>query len=251
MTELPEEQPPQDQPGRLQPADESWERALVVLAHPDDMEYGGAAAVARWTRQGRHVVYCLVTSGEAGIDGLEPERCGPLREQEQRTACALVGVEDVEFLRLPDGVLEYGVRLREAIAGAVRRHRPEIVLTINFRDTWDGARALNQADHVAVGRATLDAVRDAGNRWVFRSQDLPPWSGVRQVWAAASPRSEVGVDVTEDFDAGVASLRAHAAYLEGLGRPDFDPEEFLESIARPVGTALGCRYGVAFEVFDV
>jgi LmbE family N-acetylglucosaminyl deacetylase len=241
---------PADTPAPLQPLDETWERALVVVAHPDDMEFGAAAAVARWTRQGKSVAYCLVTSGEAGIDGIAPEQAGPLREDEQRRACAIVGVSDVEFLRLPDGVLEYGPDLRRAIAGAVRRWRPDVVVTNNFRDTWDGA-ALNQADHMATGRATLDAVRDAANRWVFRDLDLEPHAGVREVWAAASPEARHGVDVTDTFDVGVASLAAHAAYLDGLGWPDFDPEEFLEGIARGVGARLGCRFGAAFEVFHL
>jgi LmbE family N-acetylglucosaminyl deacetylase len=100
----------------------------------------------------------------------------------------------------------------------------------------------------------LDAVRDAGNRWVFPEQladGLEPWGGVAQIWAPGSPRSRHGVDVTDTFDQGVASLRAHDAYLRGLGSSSFDPEELLEGVARPVGTRLGCRYGVAFEVFPL
>ncbi|MFC0004405.1 PIG-L deacetylase family protein [Micromonospora siamensis] len=236
----------------LDPLPEDWTRGLAVVAHPDDLEFGAAAAVARWTGQGKEIVYCLVTSGEAGIDGMPPERTRVVREEEQRVAAGLVGVTEVEFLGLPDGVLEYGVALRRRIADAVRRHRPEIVLTNNFRDTWDGAYALNQADHIATGRATLDAVRDAGNRWVFPEQLTgggQPWNGVRQVWAAASPDSRHGVDVTATFDRGLASLRAHGAYLSGLGDGAFDAEEFLEGISRPAGTRLGVRYGAAFEVF--
>ncbi|SCL35856.1 N-acetylglucosaminyl deacetylase, LmbE family [Micromonospora nigra] len=236
----------------LEPVTEDWQRALVVVAHPDDLEFGGAAAVARWTQQGKQLVYCLVTSGEAGIDGMSPQRARVVREAEQRESAALVGVDTVEFLGLPDGILEYGVPLRRELAAAVRRHRPEIVLTNNFRDTWDGGDTLNQADHIAVGRATLDAVRDAGNRWIFPEQltdGVEPWNGVRQVWAVASPRSAHGVDVTATFDRGVASLRAHEAYLSGLGDGSFDAEEFLEGLARPAGSRLGVRYGVTFEVF--
>ncbi|WP_110182471.1 PIG-L deacetylase family protein [Nocardioides solisilvae] len=233
------------------PLREDWDRMLCVVAHPDDMEFGAAAAVARWTGQGKDVVYCMVTSGEAGIDGLPPEDCRAVREAEQVESARLVGVEQVEFLGLPDGVLEYGVPLRRAIAAVVRRHQPEIVVTGNFRDTW-GGRNLNQADHVATGRAVVDAVRDAGNRWVFPEQvaeGLQPWGGVREVWAFGSPAAEHAVDTTETFDAGVASLEAHRAYIDGLGWEDWDAREFLEGMARPAGQSLGVTFAAPFEVF--
>jgi LmbE family N-acetylglucosaminyl deacetylase len=243
------EQPPPP----LTVLDEGWSSALCVVAHPDDLEFGAAAAVARWTRQGKRVVYCMVTSGEAGIDGVDPERCRELREAEEVESARIVGVSEVEFLRLPDGVLEYGAPLRRAIAEVVRRHRPDIVITGNFRDTW-GGRNLNQADHIATGRATVDAVRDAGNRWIFRDQidgGLEPWGGVREVWAAGSPEATHAVDVTETFDLGVESLRAHQAYIGGLGWEHFDAAEFLEGIARPTGSRLRVKYAVAFEVFPM
>lgn len=243
-------------PSPLEPVVEDWDRALAIVAHPDDLEYGSAAAIARWTAQGKWLGYSLVTSGEAGIDGMDPDEARRVREDEERASAAIVGVQSVEFLGQPDGVLEYGVPLRRAITRAIRRHRPEIVLTNNFRATWDGDVLLNQADHIATGRATVDAVRDAANRWVFTEladEGLQSWGGVRQVWAASSPRSRHGVDVTETFDRGVDSLRAHEAYLRGLGDKSPDPAEFLEGVARPVGTRLGCRFGVAFEIlhFDL
>lgn len=240
-------------PPPLTPLDEEWQTALCVVAHPDDMEFGAAAAVARWTRQGKRVVYCMVTSGEAGIDGLHPTECRRVREAEQVESARIVGVDEVDFLGLPDGVLEYGVPLRRTIAGVVRRHRPDVVVTNNFRDTW-GGRSLNQADHIATGRAVLDAVRDAGNRWVFREQiehGLEPWGGVKQVWAAGSPLAEHAADTTETFDVGVASLEAHRAYIDGLGWQDFDPEEFLASMSRATGSRLGTRHAAPFEVFPM
>jgi LmbE family N-acetylglucosaminyl deacetylase len=232
--------------------DETWQRALAIVAHPDDLEFGAAAAIARWTAQGKEIVYCLVTSGEAGIDGMEPARARQVREEEQRNSARLVGVETLEFIGMPDGVLEYGVPLRRELTRIVRRYKPDIVITNNFRDTWDGATMLNQADHIATGRATLDAVRDAGNRWVFTDlsdEGLEPWGGVKQVWAASSPQSQHGVDVTDTFDKGVASLAAHAEYIAGLNWPDFDAEDFLAGFSRAMGTRLGCTYGTAFEVF--
>jgi LmbE family N-acetylglucosaminyl deacetylase len=240
-------------PPPLTPVDESWERALAVVAHLDDLEFGTAAAIARWTRQGKQIGYVMVTSGEAGIDALSPAECRAVREAEEIESARLVGVSEVEFLGFPDGILEYGLPLRAAIAETVRRHRPEIVITGNFRDTF-GGQNLNQADHIAVGRAVLDGVRDAGNRWVFNDQlaaGLEPWGDVRAVWAAGSPLSTHGVDTTEDFESGVASLAAHTAYIDGLGWADFDPAEFLEGIARATGTRLGTAMAAAFEVFPM
>ncbi|WP_371494722.1 PIG-L family deacetylase [Kitasatospora sp. NBC_00374] len=237
-------------PPPLESLDEDWQTALAVVAHPDDMEYGAAAAVARWTSQGKRVVYAMVTSGEAGIDAMDPDECRTVREAEQITSAALVGVDTVEFLGHPDGVLEYGLPLRRDIARAVRRHRPEIVITTNFRDTYFGTFP-NQADHIATGRAALDAVRDAGNRWVFReltAEGHQPWDGVRQLWAAGSPLARHAVDTTEHFDLGVASLKAHQAYLAGLGGDMADARGFLERIGRSTGERLGVRYASSFEV---
>ena len=238
-------------PAALRPLDENWATALAVVAHPDDMEFGAAAAVARWTGQGKQVAYVMVTSGEAGIDGMHPDEARRVREAEQVASARAVGVAGVEFLGFPDGVLEYGLPLRRAVAGAIRRHRPEVVITGNYRETFPGGM-LNQADHMATGRAVVDAVRDAGNRWVFTDQleaeGLEPWGGVRQVWVSGSPDAAHAVDVTATFDAGVASLRAHAAYLDGLGWDDFDPAEFLGGMTTATGEAFGTRHATAFEV---
>src|ERR671919_72012 len=97
---------------QLKPMPDDWQRALAVVAHPDDLEYGCAAAIAGWTDQGREVAYLLATRGEAGIDGIAPAECAPLREREQRASAAVVGVSVVEFLDHRDGVIEYGTDLR-------------------------------------------------------------------------------------------------------------------------------------------
>jgi LmbE family N-acetylglucosaminyl deacetylase len=238
---------------QLTHVDEDWQRALCVVAHPDDLEFGGAAAVARWTGQGKWVGYTMVTSGEAGIDGMAPDECRTIREAEEIESARIVGVDQVDFLHQPDGIVEYGVPLRRLICAEVRRHKPDIVITGNFRETF-GGRNLNQADHIAVGRATLDAVRDAANRWIFPEQlegGLEKWDGVREVWALASPNATHAVDTTDTFDTGVASLRAHAAYIEGLGWEGWDPAEFLEGIGRPTGQGLGVAFAVALEVFPM
>lgn len=208
---------------------EDWQHALCVAAHPDDLEYGLAAAVARWTSQGKTVTYLLATRGEAGIDGMHPEQAGPVREQEERDGAAQVGVEVVEFLDLIDGAVEYGLDLRRRIAAEIRHRKPDVVLTLTHREVFAGG-GLNQADHRAVGLATLDACADAGNRWIFTDlieQDLDPWAGVRWLGFAGSSQATHTVDVSDFFDAAVASLQAHRQYLEALGEDYPSPQSLL------------------------
>jgi LmbE family N-acetylglucosaminyl deacetylase len=234
----------------LEPLAEDWERAMAVVAHPDDLEYGAASAIARWTSQGKEVVYVLATQGEAGIDGMAPEEAGPLRAEEERRSARAVGVHTVEFLDHPDGMIDYGLPLRRDIARSIRRHRPNVIVSLNPHPTW-GGRALNMADHRAVGAAILDAVRDAGNRWVFRElldERLDPWNGVRMVCFNGTPEPTHAVDVTGFIDRGIASLQEHQAYLAGLGG-EFDPATFLRNHAAEVGKRLGCELAVSFEVF--
>lgn len=236
------------------PFPEDWGRALAVVAHPDDLEFGASSAIARWTAQGKKVTELLVTMGEAGIDGISPEDCAPLRMEEQRASAAAVGVDEVEFLDFPDGLLEYGVPLRHALAGAIRRHRPEVVVSINFRESFaGGAGGFNHADHRVLGPALLDAVRDAANRWVFPEQvadGLQPWPGVRLVAFAASPLAGHYVELSEDdLAAGVASLDAHRVYLENL--EGFDQKSFLPRAAAQAGEWAGVPLATGFEVFEV
>jgi LmbE family N-acetylglucosaminyl deacetylase len=235
-------------PTPYEPVPDDWSRALAVVAHPDDLEYGAAGAVARWTAEGRMATYLLVTRGEAGIDTIAPAECGPLREAEQRAAARIVGVDVVEFLDHPDGTIEYGPALRRDIAHAIRRHRPELVVTGNHHDTWPGGD-LNTPDHRHVGRAAIDAVADAGNRWLFPEPGLAPWSGVRWVAVFGSPDAGHAVDVGATFDRSVASLRAHATYLDALGDAMADADAFLRGAAERDATHLpGATLAAAFEL---
>lgn len=233
-------------PAALEPFPEDWTRALAVVAHPDDMEYGAAGAVARWTAQGRQVTYVLVTDGEAGITTMAPDQVGPLRRREQRESCAIVGVEQVEFLGLPDGLLEEGLGLRATLTGVLRRHRPEVVLSINFRDSWGGP-SWNHVDHRVVGRTLLDAVRDAANPWVATDQG-PAWDGIRFVAFSGSPEATHAVDITDSFEVGVRSLMAHRAYLQSLGGAMADPTGFLRGGATAAGARLGVALAASFEI---
>ncbi len=224
---------------------EDWSRGLAVVAHPDDLEYGAASAIARWTAQGKQIVYALVTSGEAGIDALSPDVAGPLREEEERRSAAEVGVNVVDFLHHADGQVEEGLALRRDIAGAIRRHRPEVIISMTF-DLNPWGPAANHADHRAVGIATIDACRDAANRWLHT--DLgEPWQGVQSIYLHGAEATHY-VDVEATIDQGVASLRQHEAYIKGLGT-EFDPDEFLRTSAEEAGKAVGCKAAVTFRQF--
>jgi LmbE family N-acetylglucosaminyl deacetylase len=233
----------------MQPVPEDWERAVAVVAHPDDLEYGVAAAVARWTGQGKRVSYLLATKGEAGIAGMSPDQVGPLRVEEERRSAAVVGVSEVEFLDHADGLVEYGIPLRRDLAAAFRRLEPEVVIGMSFDLTWGEEGPVNHSDHRAVGLAVLDACRDAANGWVFPEAG-PPCAGIRDAYIASVGNPTHFVDVTETIDAGVASLREHRAYIEGLGR-EFDPDEFLKNMAGYVGLGAGCEYAVAFRRYPM
>jgi LmbE family N-acetylglucosaminyl deacetylase len=225
---------------------DDWSRALAIVAHPDDLEYGAASAVAKWTAAGKHVSYLLATRGEAGIDTLEPAECARVREAEERASAAIVGVTSVDFLDHTDGVIEYGLRLRGDLARAIRRVRPELLVTLSHHDSW-GGNSFNMADHRNVGLAALDASRDAGNRWVFSEAALEPWGGVRYVAVSGSPHSSHAVDVGTYLEAGIASLECHAAYLAYVGG---DAREMLTGFARSAGAAFGCEYAVSFELVE-
>jgi LmbE family N-acetylglucosaminyl deacetylase len=239
---------------RLPALPEDWERCLAVAAHPDDIEYGTASAVARWTAQGKQVSYLLATRGEAGIDAMHPDEAAPLREEEERAGAREVGVTVVEFLDYLDGVVEYGLDLRRDIVRAIRRHRPEVILSGDFAVRMVGG-ITNQADHRAVGLAALDAARDAGNRWIFpelADEGLSPWGGVRFVCLAGAGQPTHGVDVTgEPLRRGIASLAAHAEYTKGLGAAGFEPGPFLTWAARQGGPALGVEAAVLFDVHQL
>jgi LmbE family N-acetylglucosaminyl deacetylase len=233
----------------MQPMPEDWTRAVAVVAHPDDLEYGVASAVARWTGQGKEVAYLLATRGEAGIAGMRPEQTGPTRVEEERRSAAVVGVSEVEFLGHPDGLVEYGLPLRRDLAAAFRRLQPEVIITMSFDLTWGEEGPVNHSDHRAVGLAVLDACRDAANEWVFPEAG-PPCTGIRDAYVASTGSPTHFADVTATIGAGIASLREHRAYIDGLGR-DFDPDEFLRNMAGYIGLAAGCDYAVGFHRYPM
>lgn len=231
--------------------DSQVHNVLCVVAHPDDMEYGGSAAVARWVERGATVSYLLLTAGEAGIRDKDPSDVGPLRAQEQREACAAVGVENLTILDLPDGMLEHGLELRKRIAREIRKFQPDTVVTLN----WDekAAWGLNQADHRAAGLATLDAVRDADNPWVFRElldeENLEPWGVTRLIVNGVEP--DYAIELTEaNIKAAVESLRCHEQYLSALGDHP-DPKDMITGMTAAAGQAAGVDHALGIKLYEM
>ena len=231
-------------------ADDAFRRVLCVVAHPDDVEYGISSAVASWTARGLDVAYLLLTRGEAGIDSMPPEQTAQLRTEEQIAGSRAVGVTEVEFLDYPDGVLEYGLGLRRDITRVIRRYQPDAVVVAPWEVEFPAG--LNQADHRVAGLAALDALRDAGNRWVFPElldEGLEPHSA-RWLLAGGDPRPTHGVEITgEPLERGIASLEAHEQYLAAIpGHPA--PRMMITGFTAWQGRAMGVPHAVLFRAWD-
>ncbi|MEZ5210636.1 PIG-L family deacetylase [Gordonia sp. (in: high G+C Gram-positive bacteria)] len=178
-----------------------WSTALVLVAHPDDPEYGMAAAVASWTAAGKVITYALATSGEAGIAGMPPEQAGPLREDEQRASAAVVGVDEVEFWGFTDSELFNTPELRAKIAETITRVSPDIVLSLYGGAEW-APGAPNQRDHMEFAAAVAQAYDELPD---------PP-----RALFTNGPGSTHAVDVDGFVETAVASLAEHEMYLSVL-----------------------------------
>src|SRR4051812_39365789 len=156
--------------GEERPTPEQPERVLVVMAHPDDADFTAAGTVARWASRGAECVYLLCTDGNKGSDdpAMTPERLAPIRRAEQRAALARLGGSDVWCLGFEDGVLEPTLALRRAIAEAICRFRPDVVVCQDPTTYFFGTEYVNHPDHRAAGEAALAAVfPTARNRLIF------------------------------------------------------------------------------------
>ncbi|WP_369133060.1 PIG-L deacetylase family protein [Modestobacter sp. I12A-02662] len=232
---------------------EHVERALCVLAHPDDVDFGSAGTVATWTSAGTEVTYCIVTDGDAGgFDETPRAEMGPLRQAEQRAAAKEVGVSDVRFLGHPDGRLELTLDLRRDIARVIRRVRPQRVLTSSPERNWERIGA-SHPDHMTVGESTLRAVYpDARNPFAFpellADEGLAEWT-VAEVWLSGSPRADHAVDVTDVLDRKLAALRSHVSQVGHW--PGNRLEEFLTGWMRRNARTHGLPESRLAEVFHV
>lgn len=222
------------------------ERVLVVVAHPDDAEYGTSAAVAEWVKNGIEVAYLLLTAGEAGMQR-SPEEARPLRIKEQEKACETVGVQKLTVLDFADGMLEYGLSLRQAIATEIRAFKPNAVVcgAGELKVPW----GFDHPDHRAVGLATIDAVRDAANKWVFPTADLASWS-TAQIWLTGTSPTHFFEVSAEAESLAVKSLQAHAEYLADLPWHPA-PADFIPPMLAEHGTKAGVARAMTFAAHNL
>lgn len=225
------------------------QRVLCVFAHPDDVDFGSGGTVASWVEAGLEVAYLLVTRGDAGgFDDTPRDRMPAIREAEQRAAAALLGVKEVEFLEgYQDGLVTPSLGLRKDVVAAIRRFRPDRILTSSPLRRWDRLAGPSHPDHLAVGEATTCAVYpDSRNEFAHMDLGLPPWT-VREVWYGGGPDPDHAVDVTETFDRKLAALRAHVtqtSHMDGL-------ETMLRERLSVVASGLGLPDGRLAEAFTV
>jgi LmbE family N-acetylglucosaminyl deacetylase len=226
-------------------------RALAVFAHPDDVDFGSAGTVAGWVADGIDVAYLVVTRGDAGgFDDTPRDQVPAVREREQRAAAAAVGVTQIDFLDgYADGTLLPTLALRRDITAAIRRFRPDRVLTNSPLRRWERMAGPSHPDHLAVGEATTCAIYpDARNPFAFPellAEGLEPWV-VREVWYAAGPNPDYPVDVTDRFSQKIAALKAHASQTAHM-----DVAEWLHERGTTVAEAGGLPEGRLAEAFSV
>jgi LmbE family N-acetylglucosaminyl deacetylase len=202
------------------PPDDAVERILMVTAHPDDVDFGSAGSVARWTDAGIEVAYCICTNGEAGgFDASIPRATmAEIRQAEQRAAAKVVGVTDVTFLGYPDGRLESTIALRRDISRVIRRVRPQRVVASSPERNFQRMYA-SHPDHLAAGEATMAAVYpDARNEFAhpeLLEEGFEPWSAA-EMYLVTPDIPDVFVDITETFDRKLDALRCHVSQMTGL-----------------------------------
>ena len=226
------------------------ERVLVVIAHPDDVDFGAAGSVATWTDAGIDVTYCVVTDGAAGGHDRSVPRSemAEIRRVEQTAAAKHVGVSDLVFLGYPDGRLEATLDLRRDLARVIRQVRPQRVLSPSPERNYQRLFA-SHPDHLAAGEAALSAVYpDARNPFAhpeLLDEGLEPWV-VDEVWMMATGSADVFVDITDVIDRKLDALRSHVSQHEDPARLD----ELIRGWGAMVAQAAGLPDGHLAEGFQ-
>ncbi len=188
--------------------------ALVIVAHPDDIEFGAAGTCAKWARRGTRVVYVLVTSGNGGTHDPHYDRVSiaALREQEQLSAAKLCGVAEVEFLRENDGEVMPTLDLRKKLIAMIRKHKPEVIVAMDPTLMFSGNEYINHPDHRAVATATMDAVAPVASMPLMYPE-LGEAHRVREVWVQWAGEPNTWVDISETIDLKVQALLEHKSQV--------------------------------------
>ena len=223
-------------------------RALVIVAHPDDIEFSCAGTVARWVKAGAEVRYVLCTSGDVGIADLSISRHDAIRirETEQTEAAAVVGVTDVVYLREPDGMLEATMELRKKLVREVRRFKPDVVICGDPQALWAGENYINHPDHRAAAQAAIDAVFPAaGQPHLFQELEQEGLAAhkVYKIYATSWDHADTWVNITETIDLKIAALKKHVSQLH-----DWDPTEQLKAWAAERAKGMEMEYAEGFKV---
>jgi LmbE family N-acetylglucosaminyl deacetylase len=236
-------------------ADKQIDHALVVVAHPDDVDFWAGGTVACWANAGISVTYCVLSDGDSGgFDPQVPRSAVPgIRRAEQAAAAAVLGVSDVQFLGYPDGCIEPSYELRRDITRLIRQLRPERMLTWSPEWSWRPFHR-NHPDHRAAGEATLSAIfPDARNPFahqeLLNKEGLKPWE-VGEVWLMGSPSPNHYVDITDVFDRKIAAIRAHESQIGGRDQLVVEMRERLAPNSQAAGLPAD-RLAEAFQVVTI
>jgi LmbE family N-acetylglucosaminyl deacetylase len=224
------------------------ESAMAITAHPDDIEFTCAGTLARWAKNGTRVIYVLCTSGDVGIDepGMTREKATQIREAESREAARIAGVQEVVFLREPDGLLQPTLDLRKKLVREIRKYKPEVIMTGDPTIVWSGDDYINHPDHRAAAMAALDAAFPAAgqpNLFEELAEEGLTAHKVRKVYANMWEKAEVYINIEETMDIKVAALRAHKSQLK-----DWDPEAMLKEWASDYAKGKEMMYAEGFRV---
>ena len=225
-----------------------FERVLVVIAHPDDAEFGAGGTIRRWAEQGSHVRYVVVTDGASGSSdpAMTRERLAELRIDEQREAARVLGVEEVTFLGFSDGFLEPTIEARRAVAAEIRRHRPEAVVTLDPATRWSPRGYINHPDHRAVGDLVLHSINPAASTRLWDltliDEGLEPWD-IAELWLMSFEDGPEVVDVTDTLARKLEALRCHVSQLGA-----WDPEPYVRESAAQAGATVGVGAGESVTV---
>ncbi|MBN1890488.1 MAG: PIG-L family deacetylase [Thermoflexales bacterium] len=194
-------------------------QVLLILAHPDDPEFFCGATLAKWAREGKNITYLLASCGDKGSDDptMTPEVLCADRQVEQHAAAAIIGARQLIFLRYADGELFNTLELRRELVRAIRRYKPDIIVTCDPTTYFRANAYINHSDHRTIGAAALDAVFPAaGNRMYFPellAEGLEPHSP-REIWFSLTNEPNTWVDVTDTIDVKLAALREHKSQIK-------------------------------------